>query len=123
MSEGNVILVEDDNELRESLKEILELQGFSVTSFATADTALASLQYNSDTVVVSDIRMPVMDGITFLKHLQQLDSALPVIMISGHADIETALESIKLGAFDFVEKPLRPERLIGLVEKATQHRH
>lgn len=96
MSEGNVILVEDDNELRESLKEILELQGFSVTSFATADTALASLQYNSDTVVVSDIRMPVMDGITFLKHLQQLDSALPVIMISGHADIETALESIKL---------------------------
>lgn len=122
MSEGNVILVEDDNELRESLKEILELQGFSVTTFGTADMALASLQYNSDTVVVSDIRMPVMDGITFLKHLQQLDSALPVIMISGHADIETALESIKLGAFDFVEKPLRPERLIGLVEKATQHR-
>ncbi|STO57275.1 sigma-54-dependent transcriptional regulator [Grimontia hollisae] len=122
MSKGRIVLVEDDKELRQSLKEILALEGFLVTDFAAADMALASLQYNSDTTVISDIRMPNMDGIAFLKHLQQRDPALPVILISGHADIETALEAIKLGAFDFVEKPLRPERLIGLAEKASQHR-
>ncbi|WP_325892543.1 sigma-54-dependent transcriptional regulator [Grimontia sp. NTOU-MAR1] len=122
MSNGRIVLVEDDKELRESLKEILELQKFTVTDFAGADMALVSLQYNSDAIVISDIRMPTMDGITFLKHLQKLDPTLPVILISGHADIETALESIKLGAFDFVEKPLRPERLIGLAGKAAQHR-
>ncbi|MEI8611495.1 C4-dicarboxylate ABC transporter [Enterovibrio norvegicus] len=122
MSQASVVLVEDDTALRESLTEILELQDFSVTAFSSADQALPTLQYNSHCVVISDIRMPNMDGMTFLKHLQQLDAELPVILISGHADIETALACIKLGAFDFVEKPLRPEHLLGLTTKAMQHR-
>ncbi|CCN38122.1 C4-dicarboxylate transport transcriptional regulatory protein dctD [Vibrio nigripulchritudo SO65] len=122
MSQTHVVLVEDDKELRESLSEILELNGMSVTAFASADKALPCIQYNSNSVVVSDIRMPNMDGMTFLQHLQQLDNDLPVVLISGHADIETALQCIKLGAFDFVEKPLRPEHLVGLVTKAIQHR-
>lgn len=122
MSQTHVVLVEDDKELRESLSEILELNDMIVTAFASADKALPCIQYNANSIVISDIRMPNMDGMTFLQHLQQLDAELPVILISGHADIETALQCIKQGAFDFVEKPLRPEHLIGLATKAIQHR-
>lgn len=122
MSQYDVLLVEDDQELRESLKEILELTGLSVCAFSCATKALPNINYNSSCVVVSDIRMPTMNGIAFLEHIRQIDEQLPVILISGHADIETALQCIKVGAFDFVEKPLRPEHLIGLVSKASQHR-
>ncbi|CAE6888492.1 sigma-54-dependent transcriptional regulator [Vibrio alginolyticus] len=122
MSQASIILVEDDKELRESLSEILELNGFNVNAFPSADKALPCINYGCDTTIVSDIRMPNMDGITFLEHIRQVDEDIPVILISGHADIETALQCIKLGAFDFVEKPLRPEHLLGLVKKASQHR-
>lgn len=122
MSQTNVIFVEDDKEIRESLCEALQLSGFSVNSFPSADKALPSLQYNTNSIVITDIRMPNMDGISFLTHLQQIDVDIPVILISGHADIETALQCIKLGAFDFIEKPLRPEHLIGIATKAIQHR-
>lgn len=100
MSQTNVIFVEDDKEIRESLCEALQLSGFSVNSFPSADKALPSLQYNTNSIVITDIRMPNMDGISFLTHLQQIDADIPVILISGHADIETALQCIKLGAFD-----------------------
>ena len=122
MSQASIILVEDDKELRESLSEILELNGFRVNAFPSADKALPCISYGCDATIVSDIRMPNMDGVTFLEHIRQIDEEIPVILISGHADIETALQCIKLGAFDFVEKPLRPEHLIGLVTKASQHR-
>ncbi|MGF1698444.1 sigma-54 dependent transcriptional regulator [Vibrio lamellibrachiae] len=122
MSQTNVILVEDDKEIRESLSEILQINDFSVTAFSSADKALPCVQYNGNSVVITDIRMPNMDGVQFLEHLQQLDSDLPVIIISGHADIEMALQCIKLGAFDFIEKPLHPDHLIGITSKAIQHR-
>ncbi|WP_087017336.1 sigma-54-dependent transcriptional regulator [Thaumasiovibrio subtropicus] len=122
MSQIHVVLVEDDKELRDSLVEILSLQGHPVTAFESADKALPCIQYNCNSIVISDIRMPNMDGMTFLQHLQQLDTELPVILISGHADIETALKCIKQGAFEFIEKPLHPEHLLGITAKATQHR-
>jgi len=122
MSQHHILLVEDDKELRESLTEILELNGFSVSAFSSADKALPCISYGCDLTVISDIRMPAMDGLTFLEHIHQVDEQLPVILISGHADIETALQCIKNGAFDFVEKPLRPEHLVGLATKASQHR-
>tara|TARA_Y100001956_G_scaffold79903_2_gene94114 strand:+ start:5502 stop:6854 length:1353 start_codon:yes stop_codon:yes gene_type:complete len=122
MSQNHVLVVEDDKELRESLTEILELNGFTVSAFSLADKALPCITYGCSLAVVSDIRMPSMDGLAFMEHIQQVDPQIPVILISGHADIETALLCIKNGAFDFVEKPLRPEHLVGLVTKAIQHR-
>jgi two-component system C4-dicarboxylate transport response regulator DctD len=120
--QAHVILVEDNQELRESLSEILQLKNFTVSAFSTPDNAIPKLHYDSNYIVVSDIRMPSMDGITFMKQVHTIDPELPFILISGHADIEMALNCVKEGAFDFLEKPLHPEHLLGIVDKAIKHR-
>ena len=96
--------------------------GLRHETFGSAEEALKSIGADYPGVVVSDIRMPGMDGMAFLKRLMSLDSGLPVIMITGHGDVPMAVEAMRVGAFDFLEKPFNPDRMTELAKRASQSR-
>jgi len=117
-----VAIVDDEEDMRQSIGQWLALSGFDTVTYATAEEALKGISADWPGVVISDIRMPGMDGMAFLKRLMSLDSALPVIMITGHGDVPMAVEAMRLGAMDFLEKPFNPDRMTELAKRATQAR-
>src|SRR6056297_3027112 len=117
-----IAIVDDEKDMRQSISQWLALSGFDTETYASAEDALKSLGADFPGVVVSDIKMPVMDGMAFLKRLMSVDSALPVIMITGHGDVPMAVEAMRMGAFDFLEKPFNPDRMSELAKKATNAR-
>ena len=117
-----IAIIDDENDMRQSISQWLALSGFDTETFASAEEALKSVGSDYPGVVVSDIKMPGMDGMTFLKRLMSVDSALPVIMITGHGDVPMAVEAMRVGAFDFLEKPFNPDRMTELAKKAVQSR-
>lgn len=117
-----VALIEDDDDFRAALAERLELAGLSVRTFHSANPALAEIDADLPGVVVSDLRMPGMDGRQLLTRLQALDSALPVILITGHGDIAEAVAAMSAGAYDFVAKPFAFERLHESLKRALEKR-
>ncbi|SEA06265.1 two-component system, NtrC family, C4-dicarboxylate transport response regulator DctD [Desulfuromusa kysingii] len=120
--ENRVYLVDDDVEMRTATAQWLELSGCDVQSFADAPTALAELSSTFSGVVVSDIRMPKMDGMTFLTRLYALDSDIPVILLTAHGDVQMAVDAMQKGAYDFIEKPFDPEYLLDIVRRACEKR-
>ncbi|WP_147124683.1 sigma-54-dependent transcriptional regulator [Shimia ponticola] len=114
-----IAIVDDEKDMRQSISQWLALSGFDTETFATAEDALKHMGPDYPGVVVSDIKMPGMDGMQFLKKVMGLDSALPVIMITGHGDVPMAVEAMRVGAFDFLEKPFNPDRMTELAKKAT----
>jgi len=117
-----VAIVDDELDMRQSISQWLALSGFDTESYGSAEEALKSIGADFPGVVVSDIKMPGMDGMAFLKKLMSIDSSLPVIMITGHGDVPMAVEAMRVGAFDFMEKPFNPDRMTELAKKATQTR-
>ena len=117
-----VAIVDDEQDMRQSISQWLALSGFDTETYPSAEEALKSIGPDFPGVVVSDIKMPGMDGMQFLKRLLGLDSALPVIMITGHGDVPMAVEAMRLGAFDFLEKPFNPDRMTELAKKASHAR-
>ncbi len=117
-----VAIVDDEADMRQSISQWLALSGFDTETYASAEEALKGIGAEFPGVVVSDIKMPGMDGMAFLKRLMSLDSGLPVIMITGHGDVPMAVEAMRVGAFDFLEKPFNPDRMTELAKKATQTR-
>lgn len=117
-----VAIVDDEADMRESVAQWLQLSGFDPSSFESAEAALKALTPAFVGVVVSDIRMPGIDGMAFLRRMQTIDPALPVILMTGHGDVPMAVEAMRIGAFDFVEKPFEPDRLAELVQKAAEAR-
>ena len=117
-----IAIVDDELDMRQSISQWLALSGYDTESFASAEEALRGIGQDYPGVVLSDIRMPGMDGMAFLKRLMSQDSALPVIMITGHGDVPMAVEAMRVGAFDFLEKPFDPERMTQLAKRATQRR-
>ena len=117
-----IAIVDDEQDMRQSISQWLALSGYDTETFASAEDALKGIGSDYPGVVVSDIRMPGMDGMAFLKRLMSQDSALPVIMITGHGDVPMAVEAMQVGAFDFLEKPFDPERMNDLAKRATQRR-
>ncbi len=117
-----IAIVDDEKDMRQSIGQWLALSGFDTETFASAEEATRVVTAEYPGVVVCDIRMPGMDGMTFLKRLMSVDSALPVIMITGHGDVPMAVEAMRVGAFDFLEKPFNPDRMTELAKKATQAR-
>jgi DNA-binding NtrC family response regulator len=117
-----VAIVDDEADMRQSISQWLALSGFETETYASAEEALKTIGADYPGVVVSDIRMPGMDGMAFLKRLMSLDSGLPVIMITGHGDVPMAVEAMRVGAYDFLEKPFNPDRMTELTKKATHNR-
>ena len=117
-----IAIVDDERDMRQSISQWLALSGYDTETFTSAEEALGTLDADYPGIVISDIKMPGMDGIQFLKRLMGLDSALPVIMITGHGDVPIAVEAMRVGAFDFLEKPFNPDRMSALAKKATDAR-
>ncbi|MGR3463090.1 MAG: sigma-54-dependent transcriptional regulator [Roseovarius sp.] len=117
-----IAIVDDERDMRQSISQWLALSGFDTETFASAEDALKQLGPDYPGIVVTDIRMPGMDGMLFLRRLMGSDSTLPVIMITGHGDVPMAVEAMRLGAFDFLEKPFNPDRMTELAKKAAQKR-
>ncbi|WP_306753334.1 sigma-54-dependent transcriptional regulator [Paracoccus actinidiae] len=117
-----IAIVDDEPDMRESISQWLVLSGFETETYPSAEDALKVIGSDWPGIVVSDIRMPGMDGIAFLKRLMGLDSGLPVILITGHGDVPMAVEAMRIGAMDFMEKPFNPDKMTALAKKATQMR-
>ena len=115
-------LVDDDADLRHALKQSLELEGLNVVCHSSAD-AVGDLPLRSlYGVIVSDIRMPGTDGLTLMRHILGIDPTLPVVLITGHGDVQMAVEAMRAGAYDFIEKPFAANRLFSVVERALEKR-
>ncbi|MBH0237782.1 sigma-54-dependent transcriptional regulator [Methylobrevis albus] len=117
-----VAFVDDDAMLRRANVQSLELGGFAATGFASAEDALAAIGPDYPGVVVTDIRMPKMDGLQLQRALGQRDADLPVILVTGHGDVEMAVAALQDGAYDFIAKPYPPERLLRSVTRAAEKR-
>jgi len=117
-----IAIVDDEKDMRQSISQWLALSGFDTETFASAEDALKGVGSDYPGIVVSDVKMPGMDGMQLLKKLKGVDSGLPVIMITGHGDVPMAVEAMRVGAFDFLEKPFNPDRMTELAKKATQAR-
>lgn len=117
-----IAIVDDERDMRQSISQWLALSGYDTETFASAEDALKVLGPDYPGIVISDIRMPGMDGMQFLKKLMGSDSALPVIMITGHGDVPMAVEAMRVGAYDFLEKPFNPDRMSELTKKAANAR-
>jgi two-component system C4-dicarboxylate transport response regulator DctD len=117
-----VLLVDDEEELRRSTAQALELFGLSVQTFSHADYVLELTGFGFDGVVVSDIRMPGIDGMTLLHRIRELDAEIPVILVTGHGDVQLAVKAMREGAYDFLEKPFTPQHLAGIIRRALDRR-
>ena len=118
-----ILIIDDERSIRNALKEILEFEGFSVVDAEDGETGLTILKQQTIDLVFCDIKMPKMDGIEVLDQIIQHNEGIPVVMISGHGTIETAVEAIKKGAFDFIEKPLDLNRILVTLKNARERNH
>src|SRR6476661_4533215 len=117
---GKVYVIDDDEAMRDSLDFLLGSANFDVTLFESANRFLETLSSTDFGCVVSDIRMPGIDGIELLKRLKASRSAFPVLIMTGHGDVPLAVEAMKLGASDFLEKPFEDDRLVGMIDAALR---
>ncbi|MGO7331966.1 sigma-54-dependent transcriptional regulator [Rhizobium leguminosarum] len=117
-----VALIDDDKDLRRATAQTLELAGFSVSAYDGAKAALADLPADFAGPVVTDIRMPEIDGLQLFATLQGMDVDLPVILMTGHGDIPMAVQAIQDGAYDFIAKPFAADRLVQSVRRASEKR-
>lgn len=115
---SKILVIDDERSIRNTLKDILEYEKYSVDLAEDGMKGIEKVKGNSFDVILCDIKMPGMDGIEVLEQLVQLSPDTPVVMISGHGNIDTAVESIKKGAFDYIEKPLDLNRLLITIKNA-----
>jgi two-component system, LuxR family, response regulator FixJ len=119
MVEGPVYVVDDDDAVRDSLALLLEASGLRVEAFAAAAEVLLRCRDERPACVITDVRMPGMDGLELQQRLAQLHAHLPVIVITGHGDVPLAVQAMKAGAVDFIEKPFSDEVIIASIEAAV----
>ncbi len=122
MNTPDIIFVDDELDLRLANQQTLELAGFTVTLCEKAEDALPQLRRDWPGIVISDIRLPGMNGKQLLDAAMAIDASLPVILITGHGDIAMAVEAMQAGAYDFIEKPFASERLVDSVRRALEKR-
>jgi len=117
-----VILVDDDADLLRATRQTLLLHDYDVQAHAGAQSALAGLHTGFEGVVVTDVRMPGMDGLAFFQHVRRLDADIPVILITGHGDIAMAVQAMRDGAYDFLAKPYPADMLLAAIGRAAEKR-
>lgn len=119
MSDKPVIhVVDDDPAIRDSLAFLLDVNGFQSKTYESANAFLANVAIDAPACVVSDIRMPGMNGIELVRELKTKGAACPVVLITGHGDVALAVEAMKAGAVDFIEKPFDDQALLGAIRVA-----
>src|SRR5947207_15255397 len=112
MPKPRILVVDDEAAIRDSLKMTLEYEGYEYVGAATGQEGLALVEREAPDLVLLDVKMPGMDGIEVLERLRNMNDALPIVVVSGHGTISTAVEATKKGAFDFIEKPLANEGVL-----------
>ncbi len=117
-----ILIVDDERGIRETLRGVLEDEGFDVETVASGEACLKSVEENNFSCILLDVWLPEIDGLETLKRLRENGNDSAVVMISGHGNIETAVNATKLGAFDFIEKPLSLEKTILTVRNAIKQR-
>jgi len=118
---SRILVVDDETSIRESLRMILEYEGFRVEEAASGSEALVKISERPSDALLLDVKMPEMDGLQVLKAVRERGYEMPVVVISGHGDVATALEATRLGAFDFLEKPLQRDRVLLALRNAMQN--
>ncbi|MCH8467354.1 MAG: sigma-54 dependent transcriptional regulator [Roseinatronobacter sp.] len=118
----HILLVDDDADLRASTEQALDLAGLAVTGLSDAHAALDRMTGGFAGVVITDIRMPDMDGLTLMSRIHEIDSEIPVILITGHGDVPLAVRAMRDGAHDFVEKPFSGAQLASIAARALEYR-
>ena len=119
-SKVKVYVIDDDEAMRDSLNFLLDSAGLEVTLFETAQQFLDALPGLDFGCVVSDVRMPGIDGIELLRRMKAAQSKFPILIMTGHGDVPLAVQAMKLGAIDFMEKPFDDDRLTGMIEAAIR---
>ncbi|UVM51756.1 sigma-54 dependent transcriptional regulator [Pseudomonas sp. B21-015] len=119
---NSVMVVDDESSIRSAVEQWLSLSGFEVQLFSRADECLAQLPRHFPGVILSDVRMPGMTGLELLAEVQRRDADLPVILLTGHGDVPMAVEAMRDGAYDFLEKPFSPETLLSSLRRALDKR-
>ena len=121
--EGTIFVVDDDEPVRDSLALLLKTVGLNVEAFANAEDVLARCEKTRPACVVTDVRMPGMDGLELQRKLSKLYADVPVIVITGHGDIPLAVQAMKVGAVDFIEKPFSDDVILASIEAAARSRY
>lgn len=122
MTEMSVLFVDDESDLREVARQTLHLADLPVETFADAEAALARVSRNYPGILVTDIRMGGMDGLTLMGKCLEIDPEFPIILVTGHGDVDLAVQSMRDGAYDFLEKPYEPVRLVESIRRALDKR-
>lgn len=122
MKPALVLLIDDEDELRRSTAQALDLSGFEVLDLASAERALDLVTPGFNGVVVTDIRMPGMDGMTLMGRIREIDADIPVILTTGHGDVQLAVKAMREGAYDFIEKPFNTQTLAAVAARALDRR-
>jgi DNA-binding NtrC family response regulator len=117
-----VVFVEDDQAVRSSLAQSLELAGLHVLALGSAEQACQHVSAGLRGIVVSDIRLPGMDGMALMQHVHSLDATIPCVLVTAHGDVALAVQAMQQGAYDFIEKPFSPERLVSVALRAMERR-
>ena len=115
-----ILVIDDEKSIRKTLREILEYESFKVDEAQDGMEGFGMIQKEKYDIVLCDIKMPKMDGLELLNKVHALQPDTPIVMISGHGNIETAVEAVKKGAFDFIQKPLDLNRLLVTVRNAME---
>jgi two-component system nitrogen regulation response regulator NtrX len=122
MPKSRILVIDDEAAIRDSLRMTLEYEGYEFMGAATGQEGLALAERDAPDLVLLDVKMPGMDGIEVLERLRNMNEAVPVIVVSGHGTISTAVEATKKGAFDFIEKPFASERVLVSLRNALDSR-
>src|SRR5215204_2208041 len=117
---SNILIIDDEKAIRKTLTEILSFEGYDIVEAADGEEGLRQFKEKAYDVVLCDIKMPKVDGIDFLQKAIESNPDVPIIMISGHGNIETAVEAVKKGAYDFIQKPPDLNRLLITIRNAME---
>src|SRR5438876_2795373 len=119
---SRVLVIDDEAAIRDSLRMTLEYEGYEFVGAATGQEGLALAERESPDLVLLDVKMPGMDGLEVLDRLRGMNDGVPIVVISGHGSISTAVEATKKGAFDFIEKPFASDRVLVSLRNALDQR-
>jgi DNA-binding NtrC family response regulator len=118
MAGSRVLLVDDEVIFTRNMSKLLMFRGYTVTAVNSGDAAIRELEQNSFDVIVLDLKMPGMDGITTLKEIMKLGLFTETLILTGHGSIDSALEAMKIGAYDYLTKPCEIDELVAKIEAA-----